>query len=159
MKPLLYRRRYIPDEIIHLKDDIILSHCEEHIVTKWEVLNPRTDFNNGKSCYYINEGFKVSKFYKNNELIYIYCDIIETIYEDNKIIFNDLLIDVIIENDGFVRVLDLGDIPIALENKLITNKQAIDAINITDKLLSLIYSGKLDELLQPLRWFNVEKLA
>lgn len=37
----LYRRRIIPDECILLKDDIILSCDEEHIVTSWQTLRPK----------------------------------------------------------------------------------------------------------------------
>ena len=39
----LFRRRYIPDEIKELKDDIVLSADDKMILTKWNVLKPRKD--------------------------------------------------------------------------------------------------------------------
>ncbi len=60
--PTLYRRRIIPDECILLKDDVILSCDEERIVTSWHALHPKKDLHHGGSCYFLKEGFKVSKF-------------------------------------------------------------------------------------------------
>lgn len=40
-KPILYRRRIIPEECVLLKDDIILSCDEEHIITSWKALHPK----------------------------------------------------------------------------------------------------------------------
>lgn len=37
----LYRKRIIPDECILLKDDLILSCDEEHIITTWKALRPK----------------------------------------------------------------------------------------------------------------------
>ena len=64
--PILYRKRIIPDECIALKDDVILYIDDEIIVTKWNVLNPRTDFTHGYSCYFLSKNIKVSKFLKEN---------------------------------------------------------------------------------------------
>lgn len=50
---VLYRRRFIPDEKILLKDDKVVSVSDDAIVTKWEVLTKRHDFTHGMSCYYI----------------------------------------------------------------------------------------------------------
>ena len=43
----LFRRRYIPDEIKELKDDIVLSADDKMILTKWNVLKPRKDIARG----------------------------------------------------------------------------------------------------------------
>lgn len=143
----LYRRRFIPDEKVLLKDDKIIYKDENKIITKWEVLKPRKDFNHGASCYLLDEGFKISKFIdKNDNILYWYCDIINWNYnkENNEYIFNDLLIDVIICNNGFVKVVDMAEIAIAIDKKLITIDTAKDALIKTDKLLNIIYNGNFE---------------
>lgn len=144
----LYRRRFIPDEKILLKDDELVSIDDEKIVTRWQVLTKRHDFTHGASCYYIKEGFKISKFLDEyNNLVYWYCDIIETKYneKENSYTFNDLLIDVIIDTKGFVKVVDIDEIAVAMKKQLLTNEQIIFAMETTEKLLNIIYSGKFDK--------------
>jgi hypothetical protein len=151
--PKLYRRRYMPDECVFLKDDEILYIDEKIILTQWKTLKPRPDFDHGCSCYYLDEGFKISRFFdKNDQFLYYYCDVIETHYraEDNSYIFNDLLADVVIYDNGFVEVLDIGEIADAVENNIITPAQMIRALKILDKLLNIIYTGKLTTLAEPL---------
>ena len=85
----IYRKRLIPEECILLKDDIIIEQTEDHILTKWKTLNPKTTFSHGCSCYYLKEGFKISKFYRHDgSLLYWYCDIVEYTYqpESNSLI-------------------------------------------------------------------------
>ena len=109
--PTLYRRRIIPSECIHLKDDVILSCDEEHIVTSWLTLHPKKDLHHGCSCYYLQEGFKVSRFYnEKNSLLYWYCDIVDYEYREKEdtYIVTDLLADVIVYPDGFVKVVDIA---------------------------------------------------
>lgn len=150
MKKLdLFRRRFIPDEIIHLKDDEILFFSKDMIITKWKTLNPRADFTDGYSCYFTDRGFKVSQFYNNGAFQYTYCDIIETEFHEDKIIFNDLLVDVVITAEGFVKVLDLGEISEALDKELITQEQAKKALTVADELLSIIYSSNFEKLMEP----------
>ncbi len=144
----LYRRRFIPDEIIYLKNDEIISIDEERIVTKWNVLNPRHDFSHGVSCYFIKEGYKVSKFIdKNDNIVYWYCDIIDTqISEDGKsYTFNDLLIDIIVYENGFVKVVDLDEIGKALKKNIISTELIIKAMERADKLLRIIYGGRFKD--------------
>ena len=74
--PILYRKRLIPEECVLLKDDRLLYRDEEIIVTAWNTLKPRKDLHHGLSCYYLQEGIKVSRFYdENGSLLYWYCDI------------------------------------------------------------------------------------
>ncbi len=118
MNPVLYRRRLIPDECIPLKDDIILECNEERIVTSWNAIRPKNGLYHGYSCYFLKEGFKVSKFfYEDGRLLYWYCDIVTYDHSpsDNKLIVTDLLADVIIYPDGFVKVVDLDELVISLE--------------------------------------------
>jgi len=148
-EPKLYRRRFIPNEIVHLKDDVIECINDRIIVTSWKVLRPRNDFSRGRSCYFLDDNFKVSRFFnKDDKLIYTYCDIIATEYNEatDEYIFHDLLVDVVIYEDGFVRVLDLGEIPEALDSGLFTVDHAKCALSATDRLLGIIYSGRLSEL-------------
>ena len=148
-KPVLYRRRYIPEETVCLKDDIITYMDDDIIVTKWDVLKPRKDFTHGDSCYFLKRGYKVSRFFKESgECLYTYCDIIKTEYneQENSYIFNDLLIDVVIYPDGFVKVLDIAEIPEALDMGLISVEDAKYALTKIDELLNVIYNGGMDEL-------------
>ena len=61
--PKLYRKRLIPEECVALKDDEILRWDDEVILTKWNALKPKKDLHHGFSCYFLREGYKVSKFY------------------------------------------------------------------------------------------------
>jgi len=146
--PRLFRRRYIPDELVELKDDEILSIDEDIIITKWNALKPRADFCRGYSCYYLKEGYKVSRFIdESGGCVYIYCDIMLAEYDraGDAYTFNDMLIDIVVR-DGCVRVLDLDEAGEALERGLISAAAARSALSSADKLLRRIYAGGLDEL-------------
>lgn len=145
----LYRKRLFPDEIIHLKDDKILLQSDNLIITKWVTLKKRDDIDHGISAYFMREGYKVSKVYdKNNHLVYWYCDIIETLFrpQDLSYIFTDLLIDVLVYEDGQVRVVDLGEAGDMLELGKLDLKSASKALHITENLLQLIYTGRFSQL-------------
>lgn len=147
--PILYRRRIIPEECVLLKDDIILSCDEEHIVTSWQALHPKKDLHHGCSCYFLKEGFKVSKFCcEDGSLLYWYCDIVEYDYHaaDNSLIVTDLLADVIIYPNGYVKVVDLDELVTALESRSISLDTLKSCILRLDKLLQIIYSGRFDTL-------------
>lgn len=147
--PVLYRRRLIPDECILLKDDIILECNEEHIVTSWNAIRPKKDLHHGYSCYFLKEGFKVSKFYyEDGRLLYWYCDIVDFDYSpaDNRLIVTDLLADVIIYPDGFVKVVDLDELVTALESRSLTLDTLKSCLQKLDKLLTIIYGGNFGKL-------------
>ena len=136
----LYRKRIIPAECILLEDDEILYQDREVIVTRWNTIRPKKTLHHGYSCYFIERGFKVSKFYDHDgNLISWYCDIIDGAYDEteNAWTFTDLLIDVIVYPDGFVRVVDLDEL---------TDEQMQLALRRTDKLLSVIYKGAFEKL-------------
>ena len=40
----LYRRRFIPEETVFLKDDIIEKADGDIIITRWKTLKPRKEF-------------------------------------------------------------------------------------------------------------------
>lgn len=152
-EPILYRKRIIPEECILLKDDRILYQDEQTIVTGWNSLKPKKDLHHGYSCYFLNKGCKVSKFYReDNTLMYWYCDIVEYEYqpEANTYIVTDLLADVIIYPDGFVKVVDLDELADALTGKLISEETLKKALLSLNSLLEIIYSGNFDDLQTPI---------
>lgn len=145
----LFRKRIIPDECIFLKDDIILFCNENIIVTKWNVIKPKKDLHHGYSCYFLKEGFKVSKFYKaDNSLLYWYCDIVDYDYkkDENTLTATDLLADVAILPDGSVRVVDLDELAEVLDNGALPVPMVSLALERLNRLLVIIYSGKFDQL-------------
>lgn len=146
---LLYRKRYIPNELVPLKDDIILLHTDSLIITKWDTLHPRKDIARGISAYFMEDGFKISKIYdSNNKIVYWYCDIIQTQKDTQKntVIFEDLLIDVILYENGTIKVCDLDELADSLELGLITQKEALYAIRTLDSLLKIIDHGQFQTL-------------
>lgn len=157
MKDLkIYRKRMIPDECILLKDDLILEQNDEIILTKWNTLKPRRDFHHGYSCYFLKLGYKVSKFFReDNTLLYWYCDIVDYTYkeEDNALIVTDLLADVVIYPDGYIKVLDLDELAVALEKHLCEPQIITQALRKLDNLLNLLYDDKFDTLSS-----NIDKL-
>ena len=147
----LYRKRYIPNESILLKDDTIVFADDKLIITSWKTLKPRKDISYGYSAYFMEEGFKVSKmFHADGHLVYWYCDIIDTEYEEetNTYVFQDLLADVLIYPDGFVRVVDLDEIADLLDQGVINSATASKALRTLNNLLKLIYSGEFDKYQQ-----------
>ena len=155
--PILYRKRIIPDECILLKDDIVLYRDEEIIVTKWNALKPKIDLHHGFSCYFLSKGFKVSKFIReNNSLLYWYCDIVEHTYDEatDTYVFTDLLADVIIYPDDKVKVVDLDEIAVALERKMLSERELSITLRTLDSLLNSIYSGDFDFLKSKIEQFE-----
>ena len=149
----LYRQRFIPQEKILLKDDIIVSHTEDLLITSWKTLNPKINFSHGASCYFLKEGIKVSKFYRSDgTLLYYYCDIIETQYdeEDNSLTVIDLLADVIIYPDLSFHVLDLDELAQAQEQELIDITRMRSALLKLNKLLTAIQGGHFHIFIAPL---------
>ncbi len=145
----LFRKRIIPEECVLLKDDIILSANEDIIITKWNALKPKKDLHHGYSCYFLKEGFKVSKFYReDNSLMCWYCDIVNYDYqkEENVLIATDLLADVIVEPNGFVKVIDLDELADVLEKHALSEELLGLALKQLNHLLSIIYAGKFDTL-------------
>lgn len=147
-RPRLFRRRFIPDENIELKDDMILALEPNLIITSWNVLKPRRDISRGVSAYFIDKGIKVSKVFDNaGQMVYWYCDIIETHYDEKENIytFNDLLIDVIVYPDGQVEVLDMAEFADAMEQGILSVGTIAHAMRATDDLLHTIYAGEFEK--------------
>ena len=142
----LFRKRLIPDECIRLDNDTILYRSDNIIVTRWNTFRPKSAFSWGISCYVIDKGYKVSRFFKeDNSLAYIYCDIIDTIHStgDDSYIFTDLLADVIIENNGMVRVVDIDELADAYDSSIISQELLSLALRRLDALLKIVYDGSI----------------
>ena len=147
--PELYRKRLIPAQNIPLKDDIILFASDKIIVTKWDTLNPKTEFNHGTSCYFFEEGIKVSKFYKaDGTLLYWYCDIVDYQYDEelNRLTVVDLLADVLIYPDDTVKVVDLDEMADALGQGVISAELLQKGLYRLNGLLTKIYGGEFAEM-------------
>lgn len=142
--PTLYRKRIIPDECIHLKDDVIIRCSDDAIITKWHALKPKKDLHHGYSCYFLKQGFKISKFYcEDGSLLYWYCDIVEYIWnhEDNSLTTLDLLADVIVYPDGFVKVMDLDELVTSLDSGSLSGDLLKQCLLRLNRLLQIIYNG------------------
>lgn len=151
--PILYRKRLIPDECILLKDDRILVRDDEKIITGWHTIKPRKDLHHGYSCYYLKEGFKVSKFYREDgSLLYWYCDIVsyEHQQDTDTYIVTDLLADVIVYPDGFVKVVDIDELVTALNEKIISEETLKTSLFSLNALLEIIYAGEFGKLQEPI---------
>ena len=145
----LYRKRLIPQECILLKDDVIVFSSDDILVTSWKTLNPKTNFSHGASCYFLKEGFKLSKFYRHDgSLLYWYCDIVEYTWSDDKrtLTATDLLADVIVYPDGRAKVMDLDELADACERGIISHAQLQKCLRQLDKFLTYIYKDKFDHL-------------
>ncbi len=151
--PILYRKRLIPEECILLKDDVILYRDDRIIVTSWHSLKPRKDLHHGYSCYYLDKGIKVSKFYRpDNTLLYWYCDIVDYDYspDTDTYVVTDLLADVIVYPDGFVKVVDLDELVTALESGLLSEGLLKKSLLRIDALLKIIYGNNFSTLQEPI---------
>lgn len=144
----LYRKRLIPSEKILLKNDQILYTDSNHIITKWDCLKPRKDISSGYSLYCLEKGFKLSKIYNgDHHLVYWYCDIIDPQYDNvkNELTVLDLLIDILIYEDGSIEVLDLDELALCLEQHLISDTLACQSMRRANTFLSLIKTGQIKE--------------
>ncbi len=144
-------------ECVELKDDVIVYQDADRIVTVWNTLKPKKEFSHGISYYVMNEGIKVSKFYRDdNSLTYIYVDIIDTEYnkEEDKFIFTDLIADVIVNEDGNYRVVDLDELADAFKSDIISKDYLVASLNRLNNLLLSIYSGSFKEYVKFIERFE-----
>ena len=151
--PILYRKRLIPEECVLLKDDTVLYRDNQIIVTGWNSLKPRKDLHHGYSCYYLEEGFRVSRFCKEDGCMLYWCwDIVDYDYtaDTDTYIVTDLLADVVIYPGGFVKVVDLDELVTAQESGLLNNDMLKKALLRLNHLLEIIYAGDFDKLQKPI---------
>ena len=80
--------------------------------------------------------------------MYWYCDIVDYDYNlgTNHLVVTDLLTDVIIYPDGFVKVVDLDELAIALESGVLPEELLKKSLRCTNDLLQMIYHDEFGEL-------------
>ncbi|NLN65511.1 MAG: DUF402 domain-containing protein [Clostridiaceae bacterium] len=142
----ILRVRFIPMEEVDISGDEILFLDDNKMVTRWDPIHPRDDFAKGYSCTYLKEGYKISKVMNSaKEVKYWYCDIISVEIKDGGNLYRlvDLLLDVKIMPNGQVIVMDMDELALAAEKKLITQAMAIQSLRQCDRLLKRLYSGEL----------------
>lgn len=142
-KPTVFRRRYIPYEIVDISGDELLFRSEELLITRWSAIKPRADFARGISYTFLKGGFKIGRFYDSSgKFLYWYCDIIDVDYDAGKDMYTlvDLLVDIKVMPDGLVKVLDADELAEAMEEGLVTGEQASRALRKLDQVLKMIYS-------------------
>ena len=85
-------------------------------------------------------------------MLYWYCDIVNYDYQNdsNTYIVTDLLADVIIYPDGFVKVVDIDELALALDKKLIDESTLKKSLLQLTHLLEIIYAGNFDTLQAPI---------
>ena len=145
----IYRRRFIPNEMICLDSDEILHLDDEKLITRWSAIHARSDFAGGVSAYFFKEGWKVSKIYDHNgNVLHWYCDIVEYLFDENanSITCQDLLFDVVVSDNGRYKVLDCDEAAEAYESGLITGAQLCSALRSLHELMEVIYHDRFDRL-------------
>lgn len=147
--PTLYRKRLIPDECILLKDDIIREVTDDYILTRWNTLRPKKILHHGESCYYLNNGVKVSRFYTAEDiLICWYCDIVSYEWNDDKssLITTDLLLDILVYPDKSFKILDMDELAQAHKEKLISDDLLQQSLFTANRVLNDIYDDTFHEI-------------
>lgn len=140
----IYRKRFIPDEIVDISGDEVLSSSEDILVTRWKAIKPRGDIKGGISYAFLKKGYKISKIFDHSDnFCYWYCDIIDAEYfqDEDKYLITDLLLDVRISPVGKTEILDLDELAYALETGMIDGNLAAGALRKIDELLKIIQSG------------------
>ncbi len=154
----MYRKRFIPDECIELKGDEIIFRDENVIITKWTSIHPKPDFSHGASCYFLKDGIKMSKFYRpDGSLVCWYCDIVQYEFSGDGMcmVSTDLLADVVISPEGFVKVVDLDELAEALDRNLIDTETMKRALIQLNALLTKIYEGTFSDMQSELERRNL----
>lgn len=137
----IYRKRYIPDEIVDISDDKMLRFENNILVTKWNTIKPRNDFSWGVSFAYLEEGYKISRFYnEKDEFLFWYIDFVEAHWNQNsdELTLIDLLVDVKIFPDGSWRVLDREELEDCKEKEKITLEQYKKALRSLEKIINML---------------------
>ena len=150
--PILYRKRLIPDECMLLKDDSILEVTEDHILTRWNTLKPKKILHHGDSCYYLNKGVKVSRFYtRDNLLICWYCDIVSYEWNEDKtsLTSTDLLLDILVYPDKSFKILDMDELAQAHAERLISDELLQRSLLTANHLLNDIYDNTFYDIYTP----------
>lgn len=140
-KPTMYRQRLIPFEINDISKDNVIYRDNELIATKWNVINPKVEFQNGISFYLLNQKIKISVlFLENGNFVKYYCEVVDVQYnqEMDQYKFLDLLVDIDVFKNGKYEVRDEDELEVALNDKLITLEQKDEVLTILEKMIVMI---------------------
>ncbi len=146
---VLYRRRFIPNELVRLDDDEILKYEDNLMITRWKTISTHTAFVSGVSAFFFDKGWKVSKFLDaNGNICYWYCDMVDIEKDEDKgtLTCIDLLFDIVVFPDGSIRVMDSDEAADAFEQGLITQAQLLKGLRSMNELLNVIYNDRFDRL-------------
>ncbi len=141
----IFRKRYIPDEIVDISSDEVLKWEKNLIVTKWIPIKPREVLGSGISYTMLDKGWKISRFIdKNGNFMYWYCDIITYNYDETTDTYTiiDLLVDLEVYEDGSYKVLDMDELLEACEKNIITVDQKNEAIEKLNALIDVVKKGE-----------------
>lgn len=149
----IYRKRFIPNETILLKDDILITSNDDYLLTSWTSLKPRKDLAKGASLYLFKENIKISKFYGHDgSFLCWYCDVVD--YETNempsRLTVVDLLADIVIKPDFSYSVLDLDELALAKEQNFIDERRLLLSLRTVNHLLNdILLTGRFPALQEP----------
>ena len=148
----IYRKRLIPAETVLLKDDCILRQESDLIVTSWNAFHPRPDLMRGFSCYYTEDHLKVSRMIHDDGSFHWYIDIADYTWNDARdtLTMTDLLADVIVDENGCIRVTDLDELADAHTQGLISDDLLKKSLYTLDRLLRELYAHGISRLGKPL---------
>jgi predicted RNA-binding protein associated with RNAse of E/G family len=138
--PKRYKKKLFPPAIIDISSDILYFFNKELMVTGWapEVDDPTEGVASVISFIFLEKGFQISKkFDKNNTFLYWYCDIIdvESDQENNIYTITDLVVDVVVYPDNYVRIIDLDELANLIEQDGLDKKLLLKALRNLDNLL------------------------
>ena len=137
----MYRKRFIPNEVVDISSDEVLERNENIIVTRWKPIKPREDIGGGISYTFFRRGYKISKIFDNQgKFIYWYCDVLEHSYdvEKDEYIFTDLLADLKVYPDGKMEVLDFDELSNTFNEGIISKAQLLNAIKSINTLIEMV---------------------
>ena len=155
--PTLIRKRLIPLETLRLERDVVVHRSDRLLVTRWTTIKPKKELHHGSSCFLLKEGWKVSRFIDHQgNLICWYCDIVTHSYDEatDTYVFTDLLADVLVYTDGFIKVVDLDELSEANETGLLSLENLHKALRTTNALLTEIYAGRFEVFTAPINAYD-----
>lgn len=141
----LYRKRFIPEEVVDISKDQVVYEDDEVLVTKWLPIRERDDIGSGISYVMKKEGIRINKMFDGEgTFLYWYCDMIDYKYHENteEHYLIDLLADVVVYPNGKYEVLDLDELAEAYQKKLITAEMLCRSLQRVNHLLKKIKEGK-----------------
>ncbi|MDE6212731.1 MAG: DUF402 domain-containing protein, partial [Lachnospiraceae bacterium] len=84
------------------------------------------------------------------------CDIVDYDYDEktDTYVITDLLADVIIYPDGFVKVVDIDELATARDAGLLNDEMLKKSLLTLNHLLQIIYDGGFEDLQHPLEIYS-----